>query len=438
MIVNHQDLLSLADGFFGSIFAIEGISDAATILNGPTGCKGYIGEAVHDQYRRTKVYNEMEYAEEFFFQQPRVPCTYLDDYDYVFGASEKLEYVFGRVADKGYNFIGVVNSPGASLIGDDLYRYVKYANLKVPSLIVENPAFTKLFETGWVSTAKKIIETIDPAEYEVDQKCVNLVGLSIWQRYWDGSKADLQNLLERCGIRVQSTLIAGSTVDEIAKMRKAYANVVVHHELGSELADFFEQKYGQKKIQSPEGAPVGFDATRAWLKEIGCVLGVDMKPALDEVDRLAKRAAEKIYRFNIKTGLPRAATVGIAADASLAYPLLKWCRDYLGMTPVSVQVPDERSYFGKKVYSYLREHNLETAWNAELDPESPPNVVLANDAIIMRTMAKEIIPASFDIEMPAKSVQEFLPRSLLGPTGALWILEGVINGLWSLINDDVE
>ena len=436
MIINHQDKLAQADGFIGSIFAIEGIVDSATILNGPTGCKFYIGEAVHDQYRRNKIHSEMEFAEEFYFQQPRVPCTYLDDYDYVFGASEKLEYVFGRVATKGGNFIGVVNSPGASLIGDDLDRYVQYANLDVPTLIIENPNYTKLFETGWVETAKRIIKTIDPVEQPAKKTCVNFVGLSIWQRYWSGSCDELKRLLALCGIEVQSVLIAGSTVEEIRNLRRAAANVVVHDELGSELADYLQTEYGQAKIASPLGVPVGFEATNAWLNAIGESLGVDMTPALNDVARTAKKAAEKIYRFSNKTGLPKAASVGIVADASLAYPLLRWCLDYLGMTPVALQVPDEKSKFAKLIQEYLAEKNLLHVWNKELNPEDPPNVVLANDAVIMRTMADDIIPACFDIEMPAKSVQEFLPRSLMGPTGALWILEGVLNGLWILISEE--
>ena len=103
--------------------AVEGIADACVILNSPTGCKMPIGEASKSRYRREVGQSDTRWAEEFYFNQDRLPCTYLDDYDYVFGPAEKLEYVFGRVADKGYSFLTVLNSPGASLIGDDLQRY---------------------------------------------------------------------------------------------------------------------------------------------------------------------------------------------------------------------------------------------------------------------------------------------------------------------------
>ena len=52
MIVEHTDVLAEPDGFFGSILAVEGITDACTILNAPTGCKMHIGELSKDQFRR--------------------------------------------------------------------------------------------------------------------------------------------------------------------------------------------------------------------------------------------------------------------------------------------------------------------------------------------------------------------------------------------------
>ena len=78
MIVAHEDLLAQPDGFVGSILAVEGITDACTILNGPTGCKFHLGEIAKDQYRRENSSSIMRYAEEFYFGQDRLPCTYLD------------------------------------------------------------------------------------------------------------------------------------------------------------------------------------------------------------------------------------------------------------------------------------------------------------------------------------------------------------------------
>ena len=134
------------------------------------------------------------------FQSRPLPCTYLDDYDYVFGPAEKLEYIFGRVADKGYSIVAVLNSPGASLIGDDLQRYLDWAKLSVPTIVLDKPHFTEPFESGWTEAASTVIEALAPGEVKPQDKTVNLVGLSIWQKHWKGSRAELERLLALCGV----------------------------------------------------------------------------------------------------------------------------------------------------------------------------------------------------------------------------------------------
>ena len=58
---------------------------------------------------------------DWFFRQGRVPCTWLDSHDYVYGTADKvreaLEYIKKNV---GFDILCVADSPGASLIGDDL------------------------------------------------------------------------------------------------------------------------------------------------------------------------------------------------------------------------------------------------------------------------------------------------------------------------------
>lgn len=77
MILDPTDRLAQPDGFIGALFAIEGVADATTLLNGPTGCKFPLGETSHDQYRRERAFDMMRWAEEFYFQQDRIPCTIL-------------------------------------------------------------------------------------------------------------------------------------------------------------------------------------------------------------------------------------------------------------------------------------------------------------------------------------------------------------------------
>lgn len=104
------------DSLMGAILVIEGIEDAVVLLNGPTGCKTFYGWISNLQYPRSDHLNPGRFLQEFYFGQARVPTTYLDEQDYVFGGSEKLERIFDAIAAESYALIGIVNSPGAALI----------------------------------------------------------------------------------------------------------------------------------------------------------------------------------------------------------------------------------------------------------------------------------------------------------------------------------
>ena len=430
MIIEQTDLLAEPDGFFGSILAVEGITDACLILNAPLGCKMHIGELSKDQFRREVGQHDMRWAEEFYFGQDRLPCTYLDDYDYVFGPAEKLEYVFGRVAKKGYSYIAVLNSPGASLIGDDLQRYIDWAQLDVPTLVLDKPHFTEPFASGWIEAACNSIDALDPQEVPVVEQTINLLGLSIWHKHWKGSRAELERLLGLCGIKVHSVLMADCTVEQIRQLRSAACNVVVHDELGGPLARHLADRYDMPFVSNDDGAPIGFDATESWIYAICEVLEVDPSPAVQNLERDHKKVAEKLYRFTQKTGMPRGVSFGVLLDASMALPLVKWLAGYLAMTPVAVQVTNEDHPMALDLKEYLKSIGVPSAWNAEMHSANPPDVVFSNDALFLRMISKERKTIGIDLAMPSKDITHFIPRAVLGPKGTLWLLEHLCNGLW--------
>lgn len=431
MSVNRRDQLAQADGFFGSILAIEGISDGCTILNSPTGCKMPIGETSKDRFRREIGQSDTHWAEEFYFNQERLPCTYLDDYDYVFGPAEKLEYVFGRVADKGYAFLTVLNSPGASLIGDDLQRYLDWAGLEVPTVVLDKPHFTEPFEAGWTEAACIAIDTLKPVDIPVRQRTVNLVGLSIWQKYWKGSHAELERLLALCGVTVHCTLLADCTVEQIRQLRGAACNVVVHDELGTPLAEHLADHYGMPLVRTEDGAPIGFDAMQSWIQAACNAVDADPTPALNEIARYRREAAEKLYRFSQKTGLPRGAGFIVALEASLAWPLTHWLCDYLAMSPIAVQVTNEDHPMAVRLKEYLDSIGASEAWNADPPTDAAPDAVFSNDAVILRWTKEKGQPVGLDLAMPSKDILRFLPRAVLGPLGTMQLLETLCNGLWT-------
>ena len=420
------------DALTGAVLAIEGIPDAAVLLNGPTGCKFFHGAVAEGQLPRESSYDPLRYIDEFYFGQPRVPSTYLDGDDYVFGASEKLRRILPVVAAKGHNLIAVVNTPGAALIGDDLERFVRGADLDVPCVAIESTGYSGTMEDGFQEAVLQTLAVLGDRDGDdrtqddplgAARPGVALLGISIFDRFWEGDVAELRRLLDLCGVDVQAVMCAGSTVDELRRAGDAALGVVVHEESADRLAPWFEERSGLRVLwpgrtpggleddapdprssrtmdaatvgRASAGAPIGFDATEAWLREVCAAVGADPSPAAADVDDARRRAAMHVKRFNSLTGLPKGATFAVHAPPSVAGPLRGWLHDYLGMVPV----------------------------------EGSADVVFGDGAEVARLRAAGSASAGVEIGLPSGGFVDVVPKCLLGAAGALYLLESVLNAL---------
>lgn len=419
----------IPDGFTGAITAIEGIEDAAVLLNGPTGCKFYHGAVADSQFPRVNSLDPLYYSEEFYFGQPRVPASYLDGHDYVFGATGKLEKILPVVAQKGHSLIALVNSPGAALIGDDLCRFIAQANLPVPSLAIESAGFSDTFAAGFQQTVIQALELLNPQPAEFERKSVNLIGLSIYHRHWQGSLDEVRHLLKLCGIRVAATLCAGSKVEELQRLGSAEYNLVVHSEFADHITLFLKERFGQKPVISEKGAPLGFDSTEAWIRKICSEVDADPSPALRTIDAARKQSCEVLSRFNSLTGLPKGATFAVNADPSMALPLTMWLYSWLGMVPVSVCTGYVDNDCSLKLQKFLSDIDCMDAWNAEAS-NIAPDAAFGSEIFISRLRMQGVPAAGIDISLPGNGYIDVIQKSLLGARGGQYILEKIINGLY--------
>ncbi len=425
-----------ADSFSGALFALEGIRDAAVLLNGPTGCKFYHGAISEGQFPRSGSMDPLRFTEEFYFGQPRIPATYLDSHDYVFGPTDKLTKILPVVAAKGHSLIALVNSPGAALIGDDLTRFVAEAGLPVPCAVLENPGFSADFAEGFQQAVEKVLEVIPFSQEPVIPQSVNLVGLSIFHRNWEGSAAELKNLLGLCGVRVLSTLCAGTSLSELSNIPRAACNAAIHGEFAGRLLPLLEKRFGGESILLEGEAPVGFSASEEWLKAICTSVGADPAPGLAHIGKARKRAAGAIGRLNSITGLPKGTTFGISGEPSMALPLTRWLHAYLGMVPVSVRIPHPATEIASEpgpcahhLTRYLEEIGCREALGS--DPRAVmPDVFFGSETEIAAIEVAGGNPVGIDIALPGNGLPDIVPKPLLGAGGALHILERMLQGLY--------
>jgi nitrogenase molybdenum-iron protein alpha/beta subunit len=419
------------DSFSGALFAVEGVRDGCTILNGPTGCKFYHSAISDSQFMRQATYSPLEYTEGFF-GQPRIPATYLDGHDYVFGSGEKLSNILRMAAGKKYALIAVINSPGATLIGDDLDRFIagETKGASIPCFALENSGFSGAFGSGYQKAMLKVLDVLElKKETPKGNPAVNLLGLSIYQKYFDNNYKTIRKLLELCGIETISAPGAGDPVAAMKNIPSAALNVVIYPEYGKETAEYLKERFALPYIIPGEGPPVGFYSTAGFIKEICEYFNVPSLRAEAVLDAARAGAYLHLSRFSSLLGMPRGCLFSVKADSSAAYALTRWLCSYLGMIPAAVSVlPGGDAVFTKKLEDFLDSVNHGEAL-ANPVIETPAQILLADGNTISAARLYGQKFCGIEIALPSLGYIDVTEKTLFGAEGGLFLLEQILNGL---------
>ncbi|MDR0731233.1 MAG: nitrogenase component 1 [Treponema sp.] len=419
------------DSFSGAIFALEGIRDSCTVLNGPTGCKFYHSAISESQFQRNFGQDPLIFRSEFHFGMPRIPATYLDGHDYVFSGREKLERLLRMAAGQGYGLIALVNSPGAALIGDDLSAFLQETVQGVPCFALETAGFSGNFGAGFQRALAAAMDSLKkPGETPARRAgTVNLLGLGIYQRYHEGDRHALKRLLGLCGIETLNVPGAGDDAASIARLGQAALNVVVYPEYGAYLAEKLRAEYGTPALVVEDGPPVGFDAVEGFLRQVCAALDADPAPALERTGEARARAYRFLARFTGMLGFPKGALFSIKAEASTAYALTRWLSSYLGMIPQAISLNDEgENRFVPRLEAYLNSINRGGALTSSVI-SSPCHLLFADANTIAALRLEGQRFCGIEIAMPSLSYVDVTEKSFLGEQGALFLLEQILNGL---------
>ncbi|WP_125154251.1 nitrogenase component 1 [Clostridium rectalis] len=417
------------DSLTGALFAIEGVLDAAVILNGPTGCKLYHSAISEGQMPSQANYDPFSYPEEFYFGQPRIPCTYIDGYDYIYGCSDKLTKLLKDVKKRNYNLLAVVNSPGAALIGDDLNRLMKNELGDTPYFSMESTGFSGDFNQGFYNSMKKVITLLWGERKEVIPKTVNLIGISIYDKYFEGNIEELKRLLKLCGIDVISNICGGESTENIKKAIKAEYNVVIYPECGLQLAKWMKKNYNIPYIVCEEGVSIGFDATESFIDDICKKLNGHEQLFKEELEKARAQSYVYLSRTTSFIGLPKGATFSIKAEASMAYALCKWLCMYLAMIPASIEIlPNKDNRYFTKLKNFLQNLGYHNALNKDIH-ECTGNIVFCdgNTILSLRSCNKNF--TGVEISLPSLGYIHVIPKTILGIKGALMFIEHILNGV---------
>ena len=419
----------VADGISGIIFALEGIHGSVVLLNGPTGCKFYHSSTSDGQVIRQPEFDPHRYPSTWYFGQPRVPCTYLDTRDYVYGSEEKLEEALHFLSEHvPHELLCVVNSPGAALIGDDLVGIVERYGSGVPYVIIETPGFSENICLGYGRALTELLRQVEiPAEQPVISGRVNILGLSIYHRNHEGDCDELRRLLALCGIEVNCFFGAECDFEDIMALPTAELNIVLYPEYGDGVAVELERHFGTPYISFP--APIGFAATEELVRAVCARLGTDTAAFEQESERSRARAFKHVSRVNSLTGMPKGVSFSAEGMYSELYALTAFLTRYYGLIPLSlrVAVPESDAY-REEFLTLLDTLNIVDA--AETDLESTqPELVFGTGNTIARLKQYGFEFCGIEISLPSLGYIDVLPKTILGLRGALHLTELILNAL---------
>nr|WP_319539844.1 nitrogenase component 1 [uncultured Methanospirillum sp.] len=417
------------DGFIGVLLAIEGIADARAVMNGPTGCRGNPAYFSDRHFPRENSLNRRSFEEPFFFGQSRIPCTYLDSDDYIHGSTDKLQEILPLIAQKGDAFMAVVNSPGASLIGDDLNRFLVDAGLDHCCMAFEGAPYSLPLSEGFDQAMVEILKWLQLNRLTGGKNRVNLLGISLIQKYWQEHVAVLKRICSLMGLSVVAVPGGGCSVSDLRESTTASFNIVVHSEYCKKIAEFYESEFGIPTIYPHSGAPIGFSPTEQWIKEIAKVTGCDPTRALDAIKQDRIHAYHQIARYHHEAGYPKGTTVAIRADASFAYPLVSWVYEYLGMIPVSIECLDGSDpVMINYIHNFLSEYGLSSA--LEQSAADARADFFFGDGIIGKDLELSgRCRRSVEIYNRTTGEIEFTRKGFLGGDGVLYILEKIFDAI---------
>ena len=414
--MTNNSLKSISpDGITGMIFALEGMKNTVVLLNGPMGCRFYHSTTSRFLTIRPLLYVpggeggekvpvDYNYLNDWFFRQERVPCTYLDGYDYVYGTREKireaLEFLKENIA---FELLAIVNSPGAALIGDNLLDLARKVLGSRRVVMLESPGYSTSFQEGYSLASLELLRQAGVAIWQGRTKRkhpmrrVNLLGLSLWNRYFEGDLAELRRLLGLCGIEVNAALCADCSLNELSALPDADLDLAIYPEMGLASARFLEEKLGIPMLVC-DAPPVGFSATETLFREICRRLELSPEPVLEESRRARALAWYRINDIHRAYGKPRGVTFFVRAMPSLEKAYTEFLRDYLGMEPAGAR-------------------------EAEL--------VFSDANVISELMLENKTFCGIEIALPGMGYLDLVPKTHLGTRGSLFLIEQVLNGLMS-------
>lgn len=267
----------------------------------------------------------------------------------------------------------VGSSCTAELIQDDPGGLCKALNLPVPVVALELPSYQRKENWGASETFYQLVRHLSQARSQAPQEgrvpSCNILGPSALGFRHRDDLTEIRKLLTDMGIAINVVAPQSATPADLARLAEADFNVVLYPEIARLSAQWLERSYGQPFSKT---IPIGVGATRAFVREVAGLAGLDPEAALAKVNSRAQWYARSVDSTYL-TGK----RVFVFGDATHAVAAAKVAAEEMGFAVVGIgtysrefarEVRDAAKLYG--VEALISDDYLEIESRiAELQPE---------------------------------------------------------------------
>ncbi len=176
----------------------------------------------------------------------------------------------------------------AELIQDDPGGLARAIGLPIPVIPLELPSYQRKENWGASETFYQIVRALagpqapppgterPPRDASRRPRC-NLLGPSALGFRHRDDVVEITRLLDELGVDVHVTAPLGATPADITRLGEADFNVVLYPEVAGQAATWLKRSFGQPATKT---IPIGFGATRDFVREVAGLAGIDPEPFL--------------------------------------------------------------------------------------------------------------------------------------------------------------
>ncbi|MBR6204124.1 MAG: hypothetical protein IKQ60_03550 [Candidatus Methanomethylophilaceae archaeon] len=408
------------DGMLGAIIASESLGLTDTMINGAGGCRSRAQIMMHDLIPAYEPENQGCTGSKFFSRQSRLPCTYLGNDDIVFGTSAKVSSGVESVSSITGRRAILLDTLGASLLCTD-YTGLTGSSDTSPITLEDDLSSMSLPE-GFDAATDAILSSLDLESGE--DGAVNLFGYGLMDLGWEAGAEELRRILEPMGAKVGCVAGCMPSKESLRSCGKAALNVMVHPEYCRRTVRSLEERFGIPSLRPSEGAPVGYPATRSFVKEVAAELGLDPSPSLAIIDEDARAVHKVLMNCDRASASLHCKGFTIDGDSSVVYPLTKWLCDTFGMRPRHVRPTDGE--YSPEIGRYLGPLGFSDALEGA---EGEVMLVFSDGLTALEGRLACDDTGYVETRIPHGRLMDLMGRTLVGLRGCRYVLDEMMNGL---------